>query len=111
MLTLGKDTVLEGIRNFFRLKKDMVLEGIKNIFGQGKDKALKGKDIKDEEIESEKNCYKPIRISNDFSTNYIEYKSKGNKDKILFIDDYLDEIKPFLNDFIDNQNSQDEWKI
>ena len=31
--------------------------------------------------------YKPIRIGNAFSSNYIEYESNGDKDKILFIDD------------------------
>ena len=33
--------------------------------------------------------YKPVRIGNAFSSNYIEYKSNGNKGKTIFIDDDL----------------------
>ena len=40
--------------------------------------------------------YKAVRIGNAFSSNYIEYKSNGNKDIALSIKDYLDEIKPYL---------------
>ena len=41
-----------------------------------------------------------MRIGNAFSSNYIEYKSIGDKDKNLSIRDYLDEIKPYLSDMI-----------
>ena len=34
-----------------------------------------------------------MRISNAFSSNYLEYKSNGNKDKTLSPKDYLNEIK------------------
>ena len=44
--------------------------------------------------------YKPVRIGNAFSSNYIEYKSNGDKDKTLSNKDYLDEIKPYLSDII-----------
>ena len=44
--------------------------------------------------------YKPVRIGNAFSSNYIEYKSNGDKDKTLSIKDYLDEIKPYLSEMI-----------
>ena len=46
--------------------------------------------------------YKPIRIGNGFSSNYIEYKSNGDEDKTLSIKDYLDEIKPYLSDIIND---------
>ena len=58
-----------------------------------------------------KDSYKPIRIDNAFSSNYIEYKSNGDKDKTLSIKDYLDEIKPYLSDMINNHKTQGEWKI
>ena len=54
---------------------------------------------------------KRIRIGNAFSSNYIEYKSNGDKDKISSIKDYLDEIKPYLSDIINNHKTQGEWKI
>ena len=55
--------------------------------------------------------YKPIITGNVFSSNYIKYKSNGDKNKTLFIDDYLDKIEPHLNDLIDNHKTQVEWKI
>ena len=55
--------------------------------------------------------YNPIRIGNAFSGNYMEYKSNGDKDKILSIKDYLDETKPHLSDMINNHKTQGESKI
>ena len=46
-----------------------------------------------------------------FSSNYIEYKSNGDKDKTLSIKDYLYEIKPYLIDIINDKKTQGEWKI
>ena len=45
--------------------------------------------------------YKPIRTGNVFSSNYIEYGSNEDKDKTLFIDNFLDKAEPYLNDLID----------
>ena len=58
-----------------------------------------------------KDNYKPERIGNAFSSNYIEYKSSGDKDKALSIKDYLDEIKSYLSDTINDHKTQGEWKI
>ena len=55
--------------------------------------------------------YKPVRIGNAFNSNYIEYKSNGDKDKTLSIKDYLDEIKPYLSDIKNDHKTQGEWKI
>ena len=52
-----------------------------------------------------------MRIGNAFSSNYIEYKSNGDKDKTLSIKDYLDEIKTYLSDIINDHKIQGEWKI
>ena len=48
---------------------------------------------------------------NNFSSNYIQCKSNGDKDKTLSIKDCLDEIKPYLSDIINGHKTQDEWKI
>ena len=53
--------------------------------------------------------YKPERIGNAFSSNYIEYKRNG--DKTLSIKGYLDEIKPYLSNIINKHKTQGEWKI
>ena len=50
-------------------------------------------------------------IGNAFSSNYIEYKSNGDKDKTLSIKDYLHDIKLYLSDIINDHKTQGEWKI
>ena len=55
--------------------------------------------------------YKAVRISNAFSSNYIEYKSNRNKDKTLLIKDYLDEIKPYLINLTNDYKTKREWII
>ena len=46
--------------------------------------------------------YKPIRIGKAFSSNYTEYESNGDKDKTLSIKEYLDKIKPYLSNMIND---------
>ena len=41
----------------------------------------------------------------------MEYESRGDKDKNLSLEDYLDIIKPFLRDMINNHKTHGEWKI
>ena len=55
--------------------------------------------------------YKPIITSGVFNNNYIQYKSKGNKDKILTINEYPDMIRPYLSNIINDHKTQGEWKI
>ena len=55
--------------------------------------------------------YKPIITNSAFNNNYIQYKSRGNEDKILTISKYLDMIKPYLSDIINDQKTQGEWRI
>ena len=59
----------------------------------------------------EEDNYKPERIGNAFSRNDVEYKSNENNDKTLSPQDYLDEIKPYLSDIINDHKTQGEWKI
>ena len=54
----------------------------------------------------EEDNYKPVRIDNAFSSNYIEYK-----DKTLSIKYYLDEIKPYSSDIIKYHKTQADCKI
>ena len=41
----------------------------------------------------------------------MEYESKGDKDKNLPPEDYLDIIRPYLRDMINNHKNHEEWKI
>ena len=46
-----------------------------------------------------------------FNGNYIEYQSKGDKDKNLCPKEYLDMIRPYLSDMIIDYKTQGERKI
>ena len=54
---------------------------------------------------------KPIIINGAFSNNYIQYEIRGNKDKILTVNEYLDTIRPYLRDMINDYKTQSEWEI
>ena len=76
--------------------KNRILRNIKNLF---------------EHKEEEENDYKPVWVSNFWSNNYIEYKSKGDRNKILSVEEYLNKINPYLKDNINNLKKPDTWKI
>ena len=48
----------------------------------------------------DENYYKPIRTKSAFNGNYIEYESKGDKDKNLSPKEHIDMIRPYLSDII-----------
>ena len=56
-------------------------------------------------LDHKKVHYKPEKTGNAFSSNYIVYRSNRDKDKALSIKDYLDEIKPYLNDVINDHKT------
>ena len=41
----------------------------------------------------------------------MEHESRGDKDRNLSLEDYLNIIKPFLKDIINNHKTYREWKI
>ena len=49
--------------------------------------------------------YKPIITKGAFNGNYIQYKSKGDKGKNLSIKTYLNMIKPYLSDIINDHKT------
>ena len=55
--------------------------------------------------------YKPTITKGSFNNNYIQYESRGDKDKILSINEYLDIIRPYLRDIINYHKTQSVWKI
>ena len=61
--------------------KDRIIRGIRTLFEP-----------------EEKYYYKPIRVSNFWNNNYIEYKSCGDRNKNQSVKEYLDKIKPYLRD-------------
>ena len=55
-----------------------------------------------------KEYYKPIRTGNTFSNSYIEYESNRYKDKTFY---YIDMIRQYLSEMINDHKTQSEWKI
>ena len=53
--------------------------------------------------------YKPILISTGFNNNYLEYGSEGSNS--LSFTEYLDLIKPYLEDLINEKKNKGEWKL
>ena len=61
--------------------------------------------------EIEEDYCKPTKTKTAFNGNYIEYESKGGKNKNLSPKEYLDMIRPYLSDMINDHRTQSEWKI
>ena len=61
--------------------------------------------------ESYEDYYKPIKINSAFNDNYMEYESRGDKDKKLSVKEYLYMIIPYLEKMINNHKAHGEWKI
>ena len=59
----------------------------------------------------EDDYYKPIKTGNAFNSNYIEYESNGDKDKSLSVKEYLNKIRPYLSNMINDLKTQSEWKV
>ena len=51
-----------------------------------------------------------MRVGNFWSNSYIEYKSNGDRNKTLSVEEYLNKIRPYLKD-INNLRKSDTWKI
>ena len=67
-----------------------------------------------EEID-ENDYYKPILVKSFHKEGYKEYESRGDKNKSLSIEEYLNMIIPYLKELINNhkaiENGSREWKI
>ena len=98
------DTAIKDIRNSFRLKKEV--KGIKNIVLRNINYLFFFEFEKEED-----NYYKPVRINNFWSNNYVEYKSNGHKNRVLSVEENLDKIRPYLRNMINDLKQSDTWKI
>ena len=124
-IKISKETKLKDVRNLFRLNKlkketnDATINGIIFFFlDYKKKKAIKGRIIRDIRIlfehKEEENYYKPVRIGNFWSKDYVEYKSNSDRNKTLSVEEYLNKIKlylKYLKDIINDLKKSDTWKI
>ena len=53
--------------------------------------------------------YESILIKPGFDGNYLEYRSEGNNS--LSFEEYINLIKPYLNDLINNKKDEGKWKL
>ena len=61
--------------------------------------------------QAKEDYHKPVRVGNFYCNKYIDCESNGDRNKILSVKEYLDEIKPCLKDIINNLKNSDTWKI
>ena len=58
--------------------------------------------------EIEEDYCKPAKTKSAFNGNYIEYERKGGKNKNLSPKEYLDMIRPYLSDMINDHRTRSE---
>ena len=67
------------------------------------------------DADNNEDYYKLILVKSYFNESYKYYESRGDKDKKLSIEQYLDVIKPYLSDLMNEnkaiETSSNEWKI
>ena len=57
------------------------------------------------------NYYKPVRVGNFWNSNYIEYESNGDRKKMLLVEVYLNKIRSYLKEIINDLKNVDTWEI
>ena len=85
------------------------MNDIRSLYGLKNKKCINDKVLRDTRTlhESHKeDYYKRKRIGNAFSSNCNEYERNRDKDKTLSTKDYVDEIRPYINNLIDNHKTQ-----
>ena len=55
--------------------------------------------------------YKPIITKGTFNNNYIQYESKGDKRKNPLIKKYINIIRPYSSDIINDHKTQGKWGL
>ena len=67
------------------------------------------------DADNNEDYYKPILIKSSFDERYKYYESRADKDKKLLIEQYLNMIKPYLSDLINEnkavETNSNEWKV
>ena len=76
-----------------RLNKDKIIRDIKTVFKQ------------------EEDYYKPNRVSNFWRNNYIEYESNIDINRNFSQGKYVNKIKSYLRNRINDLGNSDTWKF
>ena len=102
------------IKNYENMSKDELLDALKKTepFKDIKELRIENRDddktIRDLRAlyESDEDYYKPKKLKSVFDDEYIEYERNGDKDKTLSTEEYLNVIRPYLSDIIDNHKDE-----
>ena len=100
-ISIEEENIIKDIRNLVRLEKET-----KAI----KDKILRDINILFEHGDKEENYYKPVRVGDSWSNNYIEYESNTDRNKMLSVEEYINKNRPFFKDIINNLKKSGTWK-
>ena len=87
------------------LSKSEINQIRKSLYDIKTSKNLSKSKTKEIEKSLSKDYYKPTKIKSAFNGNYLEYESKGDKDKNLSPEEYLDMIRPYLSDIINDHKT------
>ena len=60
---------------------------------------------------TKENNYEPIEMKNAFDGSCIEYESRGDNNDNLSLEEYLNIIRQYLRDMINNHKANGEWKV
>ena len=55
--------------------------------------------------------YEPLEIKSTLEGSYLQYESRGDSDDNLLLEEYINIIRPYLRDMINNHKAQGEWSI
>ena len=115
-LGLEKENIIKDIKNLLRRKNELnytAIENITDLFRLEKEtKASKHRilwDIKNhfEHEKEEENNYKPVRLSNFWCNEYIEYEYNDDSNKTLPVDKFFNNIRPYLQGIAKNFKKSD----
>ena len=104
--------MLQKSQKYFKKLKEDLNRLEKHQYNDNEDLDYKGiRQIENLFDKIDEDYYKPIKTNGAFNDNYMEYESRGDKDRNLSLEDYLNIIRPFLKDMINNHKAHGEWKI
>ena len=108
-----------GIKGYESMSEDKLLsalntsESVKTIREIRKKNHDKDKILRDLDFifDPEKDPYEPKKTVIAFNKKYIQYESMGDKDKSLSFKEYIDVIRPYLSDIINNHKAQENGEF
>ena len=57
-----------------------------------------------------KKTSKLVRVGSFCGNSYIKYESNGDRNKILSVEEYHNEIRPYFKDIMNNIKTSETWK-